>query len=375
MGHKRAMCTIIAKNYLASARSLCKSFRAVHPDYQCYVLIVDEFSGYINPSEEPFEIITLKELEFENLPSLCFKYDVTELCTAVKARLLQYLMDTNSVNQLLYLDPDILVTASLDRLYEHLDSRDIVLTPHIDTDYPEDGFVPNDGTILYNGLYNLGFIGVNSSEQARSFLEWWKAKLYSKCVKETPYFVDQKFVDLVPLLFRNTFIERGVGYNVAYWNLHSRRISHDKEGWQCNDQPLHFFHFSNYHPEQPEVIASPLTRYRMAERPDLQPLFSEYNRHLEDNGHAQVRRWPYSFGFFETGEAIPYELRCLYRHSPEKWDEYGDPFRSEVLKAKLMEIDRQTLMNKIAGKVTHAFQVLAWKSFNLRRLSRGSHPR
>lgn len=370
MGQKRAICTIIAKNYLASARSLCKSFLALHPDYQCYVLVVDDFSGYINPADEPFETITLAELEFPELPRLCFKYDVTELCTAVKARLLQYLMGTKSVTQLLYLDPDILVMARLDRLYEHLDGYDIVLTPHIDADYPEDGFVPNDGTIFYNGLYNLGFIGVRSSELTGSFLEWWQLKLQNKCVKEVPYFVDQKFVDLVPLLFPNTFIERGVGYNVAYWNLHSRRISRDEEGWKCNGEPLYFFHFSNYHPERPEVIASPLTRYRMADRPDLHQLFSEYNRRLEENGHAEARRWPYSFGFFETGEAIPYELRLFYRHSPEKWDEYGDPFASAALKAKLLEFDRQTLMDKIEGKVTYAFQAVAWKGFNLRH--RGS---
>jgi len=104
------MCTIIAKNYLAFARTLAQSFLSFHPDYKCYVLIVDDFEGYINPADECFEIVRLTDLEIPNLPDFCFKYNVKELCTAAKAQLLDYLIREKIARELLYLDPDILIT-------------------------------------------------------------------------------------------------------------------------------------------------------------------------------------------------------------------------------------------------------------------------
>jgi hypothetical protein len=343
MNHERAVCTIIAKNYVAFARTLARSFLAEHPDHKCYVLIVDDFAGYINADDESFEIIKLSELEIPNLPQFCFKYDVKELCTAVKAHLLDYLIRQKSIQKLLYLDPDILVTASLDEIYEKLDTNDIVLTPHLDTDYPDDGLLPDDSHILRAGQFNLGFIGVNSSENAKSFLIWWKEKLYDHCIVDVlnGYFVDQKFIDFVPVLFENFHIEKQPGYNVAYWNLHSRRVHKENGDWQCNDGPLYFFHFSGCDPES-EAISShipvSLARHRLSRKqPDLKYLFAEYKEMLIENGQQEASAWPYTFGYFATGESIPYELRKYYRSVPEKWRSLGDPFRSDTLKQKALK--------------------------------------
>lgn len=331
------MCTIIAKNYLAFARTLAQSFLSFHPDYKCYVLVVDHFAGYINPPDECFEIVKLTDLKIPNLPGLCFKYDVKELCTAAKADLLDYLIREKSVARLLYLDPDILVTGPLDGLYEKLGSYDIVLTPHLDTDYPDDDLLPDDGHILRAGQFNLGFLAVNSSENAKSFLNWWKPKLYKHCVVDVlnGYFVDQKFIDFVPIFFKNLFVEKDVGYNVAYWNLHSRRISGEKGAWRCNEGPLYFFHFSGYKPESPAVsshIPENLARHRLAKRRDLRKLFAEYKNLLIKNGHESASAWPYTFGYFKTGERIPDNLRLYYRSLPGEWRSPGDPFDSIDLK-------------------------------------------
>lgn len=333
----RALCTIIAKNYIAFARTLTQSFLSFHPDYKCYVLIVDDFESYINPSDECFEIVKLADLEIPNLPGFCFKYDVKELCTAAKAHLLDYLIREKSIDRLLYLDPDILVTGPLDGIYEKLGTYDIALTPHLDTTYPDDDLLPDDGHILRAGQFNLGFIGVNSSDNAKSFLTWWKPKLYKNCVVDVlnGYFVDQKFIDFVPIFFKNLFIEKDVGYNVAYWNLHSRRMSRENKAWKCNDSPLYFFHFSGYDPESDAIsshIPKRLSRYRLSNRRDLRELFEEYKNLLISNGYKQASTWPYTFGQFKTGERIPDSLRLYYRSLPGKWRSFGDPFESNVLK-------------------------------------------
>lgn len=337
MTQDRAACTIIAKNYFAFARTLAQSFLSLHPGHKFYVLVVDDFEGHIDPADESFEIVRLSELSIPNLPGFCFKYNVKELCTAAKAHLLDYLLHEKSVGKLLYLDPDILVTGRLDALYERLDGSDIVLTPHLDTSYPDDDLLPDDGYILRAGQFNLGFIGVNASENAKSFLEWWKPRLYKKCVIDLQggYFVDQKYIDFVPIFFENVFIERGLGYNVAYWNLHSRRVGRADGAWTCNGGPLYFFHFSGHAPGSAEIsshIPGSMARHRLSSRPDLRELFAEYDRLLVGNGHREASGWGYTFERFRTGERIADNVRRFYLKLPSGGRGLGDPFESERLK-------------------------------------------
>jgi hypothetical protein len=306
----RILCTIIAKNYVAFARTLAQSFLAQHSGGKVYVLIVDDFEGYLNPAEECFEIVKLAELRIPKLPEFCFKYNLKELCTAAKASFLEYLVRDKRCERLIYLDPDILITGSLDGVYESLSNHDIILTPHLDTDYPDDDLLPNDSHVLRAGQFNLGFIAINSSENARTFLRWWKSKLYEHCVIDVAngYFVDQKFIDFVPLLFTRVLIEKDIGYNVGYWNLHSRRLTERNGSWLCNEGALHFFHFSGYDPDQVSIsthIPEHLARFRLANRSDLRNLFARYKELLLQNGHAQAISWPYPFDYFKNGERVP----------------------------------------------------------------------
>jgi hypothetical protein len=94
------------------------------------------------------------------------------------------------------------------------------------------------------------------------------------------------------------------------------------------------------------------TRYELTDRPDVQPLFDEYVRFLFENGYEKTRRWPYTYNYFASGEPIPYELRVMYRDSPEKWKLWGDPFQSPTLK-------RQARWFEMKGKATYAFNALA----------------
>ncbi|MCP9493205.1 MAG: hypothetical protein MSG64_01995 [Pyrinomonadaceae bacterium MAG19_C2-C3] len=319
---------------MAFARTLVQSFHAVHPNYRCFVLLIDDYDGFINPADEAFEIVSLHELSIADLPGFCFKYDITELSTAVKAAFLKHLLREKGVSEILYLDPDILVTNSLDNLYQKLSTHDILLTPHLDTDYPDDGELPDDSHIMRSGVYNLGFIGIKDSPNTLRFLDWWDRKLYSKCLIEptAAYFVDQKFIDIAQTLFDNIYVERSVGYNVAYWNIHSRHIHNQNGKLSCNEVPLCFYHFSGYNPSTPDIISRFITRCSLSERTDLQPLFAEYRKRLLENGHEQIKHWSYSFGHFTTGEEVTNDIRISYRNAPERWRDYGNPFASAELR-------------------------------------------
>jgi hypothetical protein len=98
---------------------------------------------------------------------------------------------------------------------------------------------------------------------------------------------------------------------------------------------LYFFHFSGYNPETEAIskhIPSSMARNHLSSRSDLGKLFAEYKKLLTRNGYQQTISWPYGFGYFDSGERIPDDLRSYYRDLPGKWRSFGDPFRSVALK-------------------------------------------
>ena len=312
---EKTICTIIAKNYISFARTLCDSFLEHNAGGKCYVLIVDDFDGYIDAANENFEIVRIEELNIPRLKEFCFKYNIVELSTAAKPYFLKYLLDRKSVDKILYLDPDILVLNDMQAVYDRLDSWDILLTPHTDKDFPEDGLHPNDTAVMKHGVFNLGFLGLKMSKTGDEFLLWWQGKLYNKCVIEYDkgYFVDQKFVDYAVTLFQNIGILYEPGYNVAYWNLHGRRVYFENIEWKCNDGPLYFYHFSSYKPEKPHVLSKHLTRFSFDTMPEVKRLFQLYTDKVNANGYKETHKLPYTYGCFANGDVILDLMRKWYR--------------------------------------------------------------
>jgi len=346
------ICTIISKSYLPQARVLAKSFLSSHPGGRCYVLVVDELEGHFEPKDQPFEVVRLADLQIPELTSFKFKYGVVELCTAVKPYLLTFLLTTRKCTKVAYLDPDILILAPLSDLFGRLDDHEILLTPHVDKDYPDDGLTPDDSTLLRYGAFNLGFIGVRSSCNALAFLEWWQKKLFDKCLAapEAGYFVDQRFVDIALSLFPGFGIVRDPGYNVAWWNLHARRVTRSAADWLCNDGPLHFFHFSGFRPGDVELTRYPQTRCHLNDLPDLRVLCGEYSHLLVANGYEQARTWPYSYDYFLSGARINREARIRYRKLVREGRAPGDPFRSRSLQWVSF---RSRVLRRITRPVRH----------------------
>jgi len=325
--NQQNICTIVAKNYAPYARSLCDSFLSVQPAGRCHVLFIDQTEQYIDPSKEIFTMYHLDEIGIPGVKEICFKYNVTELATAVKPFFLRFLLSKPEIREIIYLDPDILVLDTLGKLFNLLDTKDIVLTPHLDMDYPEDGRFPDDSHIMKSGVFNLGFIGVRRSENSERLLDWWAGKMRDKCVIDHAkgYFVDQRFIDLAFPLFENIHVERDTGYNVAYWNLHSRRVDWREGRWLCNGKPLYFFHFSNYKPEAPSLLSAFQNRMRLAEHPDLGRLFTLYTEHLLQHGYGESHAWPYTHGKYADGGTITDEDRRVYRSFGKRLVP-GDPF-------------------------------------------------
>jgi len=310
-------CTVIARNYLAHARVLARSFAAQHDGERIAVLVIDDVEGAIRGSDEPFDVLTPGDLaldrdEFLRMAAI---YEITELATALKPWVLQALLD-GGTDVAMYLDPDMVVTAPLGALTDAAKASvdGIALTPHRLTPVPQDGRRPAETELLRSGVFNLGFIAV--TDAARPFLAWWQSRLRRDCLinPDLGYFVDQRWIDEVPALWQPTIV-RDPAYNVAYWNADERSLD-----------GVALLHFSGFDPHVPHLLTrntADTPRVLLSEHPELAGKAAAYAEALEAAGLETSRKTPYGFALASNGYALDRRSRHRYKEGLQQWTDNG----------------------------------------------------
>jgi hypothetical protein len=334
MTGRGAVCTIIAKNYLAQARCLMDSVAQFHPELDRIVILVDRADDYFDPLGERFTIVRSDALEIPDSKWFHFKYTLLELSTAVKPYVVDHLFRKLGFDFVLFLDPDILVCSELVEVLDGLREHSLILTPHLTAPMHDDKR-PCELDILRSGVYNLGFFAMRRNDETLRFVQWWKERLYDYCVIDLPrgLFLDQRWAEFAPSFVSRVCILRDASYNVAYWNLQHRQISLSHGTFLVNGSPLRFFHFSGYDPDHPDRLSKHQNRHRIEELPALQALVQQYSKLLYGYGYRDSCRWPYAYGSFDNGSRIPDFGRPLHLESPEVTRRIRDPFSAEGYEA------------------------------------------
>ena len=305
------VCTIIAKNYTAFARVLGASLREHHLDATLTVLVLDDFDGYLDTADEPFEVLTPQDIGCAAFDLMVDRYTLLELSTAVKPWLLRTLLQREGVDHAIYLDPDIHVVGALDSIAELAAQNDIVVTPHTMSPIPRDGLYPQEQSLLIAGAYNLGFIALGTGLAAHAMLDWWQERLERDCTVDVAngLFVDQKWIDLVPGLWPGTHLLTDPGCNVAYWNYHERVLSTAEDGrLQVNGQPARFLHFSGFTPLESGSLSKYQNRVDLTDRNDIRLAAEAYGQALLDAGFEETTRWPYVIERLDIGSRDPSDI-------------------------------------------------------------------
>jgi hypothetical protein len=314
------ICTIIAKNYAAHARVLARSFAATHPDGRCSVLVIDDYADYLDPANEPFEVIGIDEIGLPDVERMAAFYSLLEFSTAVKPWLLRHLLDRDGVDAIAYLDPDIRVDDSLAEIDRRAIAHGAVLTPHLTAPLPRDGRKPNEAEIMVAGSFNLGFIALGADgEIADPLLDWWSERLEWECLIDpvNGLFVDQRWIDLAPGMWPDISVLRDPAYNIAYWNLPQRRLEIDGDGYKVDREPLRFFHFSGYDPRRPDELSKYQNRIALRTDAALSRICDEYGAELRDAGFEEAIAWSYGWSKTADGVRLDQMTRDLFREGIE----------------------------------------------------------
>lgn len=292
--------TICSRNFMAYARTLHTSLSRYYPGVRFFVALCDDDapSPPFDPANEPFEFIGLDDLNLPEWREMSRRYNITEFNTAIKPFVFQYLFDKTGAENVIYFDPDIYV---VDRLVELEDAFRLgataILTPHMLEPAPDAEM--NEKRLLQYGIYNLGFLGVRNTPASRRLIDWWGRRLKTDCIikRDEGLFVDQKWADHFPAFLPGTLVLHHPGYNVAYWNLSSRKVTWTGSAWEVNGRPLRFVHFSGNDLDNPECLSRHSSEHTTYTIGALKDLLDEYRRRIFEEGHEAYRWIPYAFSW------------------------------------------------------------------------------
>jgi hypothetical protein len=309
-------CTILSTNYLPRALALAESLHRHEQGATLRILFIDHASDDTLPDLPGVVSLSTSHLGLapHEAAELATGYDLVEYATAVKPLLLKALLTES--DQVVYLDPDTYVTATMVELSPALaaSAGGILLTPHFL--HPPSGEEFGDGHMLLVGVHNLGFCGVD--RRASRFLDWWWGHLRTDCLYDplAGLFVDQKWMDIGSSIFEGTAF-RHAGYNVGVANLEERPVAQDEEGYliASTGDRLRLFHFHAFDSSAPEKLT---VRYRhtvdneLADDSVLLQLCKEYAGVLSGYEQRFPAPPPYPYETDTRGRRISRQLRRAY---------------------------------------------------------------
>jgi hypothetical protein len=350
---ERAICTIITKNYLVFARTLAETLHKYNPDYILYVLIVEPVDEYFDPHIEKFKCIYLENLsDFDTITKMCFYYTPFELCNGLRGFLHEYMFNQTSHQNWLYLDSDIAIYASLEEIFEALEKTSILLIPHSQSPTPQEFIELYELNHIIEGVYNSGFLGLSRTETTQRFISWFKDRLSKYSFDDRSQgiaralFVDQPWLNLVPIYFSDTNLLLTPGANLAHWNLYRSVLTKDQFGRiKVNQEKLLFVHYSGFEIDKPNQVSKYSHLYNDDNTsPVWIELAQNYQSMLYKNGYTETINFPYKYNYFSNRTTINPQMRRLYYEELKKTNYLENPFqhhryfKNRMKQEKIMKI-------------------------------------
>ncbi len=304
MKTNNAFCSICTVSHSAYAATLNDSLKKAGHSEPHYVLIVDYDQKYKDIIDGfKFTPVFLSELNIPRIDELIRKYSAFELCNVLRPFFMEWLLKNNpTMTSLIFLDTDIYVYSPLTGVFDRIrkdPNTSVILTPHL-SDYDAYATARDyrlEKAFFAHGLYNSGFYVLKNDGNSLRFLEWLKDKLFDHCYN-APYmhmFVDQKILDLAPVLFDFVNIYKDRAYNVAHWNYSQGLIEEDSGMYRVGKNRLVFFHFSQLRTDPSDMTGNFYLDISPEDRRIFEKMASGYLACLKRNNHDEIRKIPYGY--------------------------------------------------------------------------------
>lgn len=212
--NKTAVCTISTQSHIFKSKALLLSVcQYFNTDLYCLITDGGELPESICGESYHHLDILSDSLSID----IKKKYTGNKLRWSCKPLYLIYLLN-EGYDKVIYVDNDIYFFSPADFLFDELEGASVLLTPH----YYSTNTNENQNWLEANyrvGLYNAGFVG--ATQKGLSALKWWASCcLYN--VKQSSWrglFDDQKYLDLLPVIYDDVKVLKHKGCNVAGWNI------------------------------------------------------------------------------------------------------------------------------------------------------------
>lgn len=323
--------TICASNYLAQALSFAESLSAIYPEGELHVFLLDDACDL--PEVTGVRWRNGREALTTDLwLELWLRYNILEFATALKPACFQRLFDEGH-SMVAYCDPDmIFYSRPIEMEQLLLDGAGGVILPHMLTPLPRDGKQADDLAILKSGVFNLGFLALAAGKESLRLLDWWMGWLRTECWSDpkTGVFTDQKWMNFVPCLWPEVKILYHPGYDVAYWNLHERRLDIVNDQWRINDDQLVFFHFSGFNPSRSTRLSKHENRFaQITKGSPLDALLGDYSERLFRHGYMEYSKRPLPLVRFENGTVFDVVARHAFSMAQDRGVNFANPLATE----------------------------------------------
>lgn len=273
----KAVCTIITSNYGHYALALHDSLLGNKEDDFTFCVFVSNGElpkDISNTFKTRKNVLILSQDDFKDndlVIKLRNKYANSyhdAFRWSMKPLLLVKLLKLN-FNKVIYVDSDVFFFSKYQFLFNQLETCKLLLSPHWRSSSPIKD-VENFELNFMDGIYNGGFVG--ASEGAEEILRYWAGLCYHNVEvnRAQGYYVDQRYLDILPTRFEGVDHIKHKGCNVANWNqVDCRRVVQNDGSVLINDKyPIIFIHFTNsffkgvYLWKSDSVLQSYVEKYR-----------------------------------------------------------------------------------------------------------------
>lgn len=303
--------TVATRSYLPTIAVLARSLVDAHPEARITCYLAERDSSRADDYKNLFEIVPINKLNIPVLEKFIFQYEKLELCCALKPYAVLHQLEKNEAQAVIYIDSDMKVYSPFQEIIgRSLQHGSVVLTPHLHTPMEPPDYL----YILRSGVCNAGFMAFKNNDEAKQMLHWWCMRVKNDCIAD-PYaglLYDQRWLDLAVGLFSYIYIERHPGINVAYWNLHEKKIVKRNSVVMVDEKhPLCIFHFSG-------ISGDRLTKYQdeashAGSDIVLHELVTDYRNEIREMKNYYGEQQVYSYSTFADGSEISPAMREVVR--------------------------------------------------------------